>query len=105
MYNIYEIRLLQVEKLKKKISNNKCRYYFNAYYSNLERERLAIKQRIIDLNGEDLSQMTSEEFDENIKYVIDNFNVFDERGIKSDFSYNLAHIDEYRNLAILDYKI
>jgi len=97
--------MLQIEKLKRKYPKNECKYYEEVYMNNLERERLAIKDRLVELNGDDLRDSNSEEFDENIKSVMDNFNVFDERSIKSDFSYNLAHIDEYRNYASSHYKM
>ena len=52
-----------------------------------------------------MNELSTFEFDEVIKTVIENFNLYDERGIKSDFSYNLSHIDEYRNYAITDLKL
>ncbi len=105
IYNNYELRLLQIKKLNRKFSNKICKYYKNVYEKNLELERLALKNRLIELNGEDLRNLTSEEFDENIKGVIENFTIFDERDIKSDFSYNLAHFDEYRNYAKSHYNL
>ena len=73
--------------------------------NNLERERLAMKERLVEFNNEDLRDMNSEEFDENIRNVMENLIAFDERAIKSDFSYNLAHVEEYRSYAIASYKM
>jgi len=71
----------------------------------LERERLAMKERLVELNIEDLRGLNSEEFDKNIKNVMQKLTHYDERAIKYDFSYNLAHIEDYRSFAIANYKM
>ncbi len=105
LYNIYDLRLLQVAKLQRIYPEGKCSHLIRIHLSNLERERLEMKKRIIELKGDDISEYTSEEFDQKIKTIFKNMvNIFDERAIKSDFSYNLAHFDEYRSYAISSYK-
>ena len=75
------------------------------YCDNLERERTALKLRLKELKGEDLTKFSDEEFDNLIGNEIENFNVYDVRGIKNEFSYNLVHVDEFKNYAISDYKL
>lgn len=72
---------------------------------NLEREKNELKKRIFEIKKENLYDLNDDDFFEKIKYMIENLNIYDERAIKSDFSYNLAHIDEYRPYAIQDYKL
>jgi hypothetical protein len=104
IYNIYELRLLQVAKLQRKYPDGKCSHLIKIHLSNLERERLEMRKRIVELQGEDITDSTSEEFDQVIKTIFKNMNgIFDERSIKSDFSYNLAHFDQYRSYAISSY--
>lgn len=105
IYKIYELRILQVEKLKRLFPNGNCSHLRKIQLSNMERERVEMKKRLIELDGEDLNDLDTQEFDEKIKSSIKNLkSVYDERAIKADFSYNLAHFDEYRSYAISNYK-
>jgi len=108
IYNIHEVRLLQLEKLRKTHQRKDSLYYENLISLNLLNERKVIQDRIKELNKIEID-INDAEFEALIKTQIENMNkidLIDEReGVKGDFSYNLAHIDEFRNIAIADLKM
>lgn len=106
MHNIYQIRLLEINKLKNKFLNKECGYLETIHEINIRKEREKIVDRIKELTKKhDIIEANDENFDIKLKNLMENINIYDERGIKSDYSYNLAHIDEFKKTAIDDYKL
>ena len=104
IYEIYDIRLLQIQKLEKETEENDCTSFKRMVKKNLKLKRIMINKRLKKINGNDLSKLTDEEFNKEIKSIFESLTISDEKAIKTDFSYNFAHIDEFRNAAIADYK-
>lgn len=95
---------MQIEKYRRSMNNNQIHYLENIIKKNIENERILMCNRLKQLNGVDVN-INDENVDSILKNEIEKLTIMDERGIKSDFSYNLAHIDEFRNVAISDYKM
>lgn len=104
LHNIYEIRDLQLKKYMK-YYNSECEYLYNITRINLEKEKDVIINRLKEIKGNDIN-LTSENFNDVVEVQIDNINDGENRAIKStDFSYNLVHIENFTNIALVEYKL
>jgi hypothetical protein len=66
---------------------------------NMINEKNALSSRLKNLLGKKYIESNDDEFDLNLKQMMEHFDQLEENMIKQDHSYNLVHIPEYEFLA------
>jgi hypothetical protein len=92
------IKKIQYVKLVKEVENKNTEDIKKLYVTNLEDDRNIIIERLKVLTGNEYN-FTNQDFDKNIKPIIDGFNHVEDTIIKKDFSYHIVHFKTYESYA------